>query len=83
VRPVKVHLHIISPLSIVFPIEMGRLSQMYIIEFFIRMIAQKLRVGLGHFVEAKVSVLGFLLILSFLICYFPCHIIIILDIFIS
>jgi hypothetical protein len=62
VKLVKVHLHIICPFEIVFPIEMGRFSQMYGIEFVVRMVAQKLRVVVGHFVEAGVSVLGLLVL---------------------
>jgi hypothetical protein len=62
VKPVKVHLHVISPFGIVLPIEMRRLSQMYGIEFFVRMIARKLCIVVGHFMEAGVSVLGLLLL---------------------
>jgi hypothetical protein len=62
VKPVKVHLHIISPIGIVLPIEMRRLSQMRGIEFFVRVVARKLCVVVGHFVEAGVSVLGLLLL---------------------
>jgi hypothetical protein len=60
VKSVKVHLHIISPFEIVLPIEMRRLSQVHGIEFFVRVVARKLCVVVGHFVEAGVSVLGFL-----------------------
>jgi hypothetical protein len=57
VKPVKVHLHIISPFEIILPIEMRRLSQMHGIEFIVRVVARNLR-----FVEAGVSVLGLLLL---------------------
>jgi uncharacterized protein YacL len=66
VKPVKEHLHIISPFGIVFPIEMVRLFQMYIIEFVIRMVARKLRVVVGHFIVARVSVLGLPFLIIFL-----------------
>jgi hypothetical protein len=62
VKPIKVHLHIIGPFGIVLPIEMRRLSQMHEIEFFVRVVARKLCVVVGHFIEARVSVLGFLLL---------------------
>jgi hypothetical protein len=62
VKPVKVHLHIISPFGIVLPIEMRRFSQMHGIELFIRVVARKLCVVLGHFIVAGVSVLGLLLL---------------------
>jgi hypothetical protein len=42
VKPVKVHLHIISPFGIVFPIKMRRLSQMKGIEFILRVVAWEL-----------------------------------------
>jgi hypothetical protein len=62
VKPVKVHLHVISPFGIVLPIEMRRLSQIHGIEFIARVVAWNLRVVVGHFVEAGVSVLGLLLL---------------------
>jgi hypothetical protein len=62
VKPVKVHLHIISLFGIVLPIEMRRLSQMHGIELFVRVVAQNLCVVVGDFVEAGVSVLGLLLL---------------------
>jgi hypothetical protein len=65
-KPVKVHLHIISPFGIVLPIEMRSLSQMHGIEFFVRVVAWKLCVVVGHFVEAGVSVLGCSLLIIFL-----------------
>jgi hypothetical protein len=62
VKPVKVHLHIISPFGIVLPIEMRRLYQMHGIELFVRVVARNLCVVVGHFIEAGVSVLGLLLL---------------------
>jgi hypothetical protein len=56
VKPVKVHLHIISPFGIVLPIEMRRLSQMHGIEFFVRVVAWKLCVVVRHFIVVGVSV---------------------------
>jgi hypothetical protein len=41
---------------------MRRLSQMHRIEFVVRVVARELRVVVGHFVEAGVSVLGLLLL---------------------
>jgi hypothetical protein len=41
---------------------MRRLSQMHRIDFFARMIARKLCIVVGHFMEAGVSVLGLLLL---------------------
>jgi hypothetical protein len=66
VKPVKMHLHVISPFGIVLPIEMRRLSQMHKIEFIVRVVARNLPVVVGHFVEAGVSVLGLLLLDHFL-----------------
>jgi hypothetical protein len=98
VKPVKVHLHIISPFGIVLPIKMRRLSQMHGIEFIVRVVARNLRVVVGHFIEDGVSVLGLLLLdhlleellghllllsLSSLLCRLLCRIIAILDIFIT
>jgi hypothetical protein len=98
VKPIEVHLHIISPFGIVLPIEMRRLSQMYGIELFIRMNARKLCVVVGHFMEAGVGVLGLLLLdhlleelldlllllrFSSFLRRLLCRIIIILDIFIT
>jgi hypothetical protein len=62
VKLVKVHLHIICPFGIILPIEMRRLSQMHGIEFIVRVVARNLRVVVGHFVEAGMSVLGLLLL---------------------
>jgi hypothetical protein len=76
---------------------MRRLSQMHGIEIFIRMIARKLCVVVEHFMEVGVSVLGLLLLdhlleellglllfsLSSLFHRLPCHIISILDVFIT
>jgi hypothetical protein len=62
VKSIKVHLHIIIPFGIVLRIEMRRLSQMHGIEFVVRVVARDLRVVVGHFVEAGVSVLGLLLL---------------------
>jgi hypothetical protein len=56
VKPVKMHLHIISPFGIVLPIEMRRLSQIHGIEFFVRVVARELCVVVGHSIEAGVSV---------------------------
>jgi hypothetical protein len=72
VKPVKVHLHVISPFGIVLPIEMRRLSQMHGIEFIIRVVARNLSVVVGHLVEAGVSVLG-LLLLDHLLEELLCH----------
>jgi hypothetical protein len=98
VKPVKVHLHIISPFGIVLPIEMRRLSQMHGIKFVVRVVAQNLLVVVGHFVEAGVQVLGLLLLdhlleellghllllgLSYLLCRLLCRMVIILDILIA
>jgi hypothetical protein len=98
VKPVEVHLHIISPFGIVLPIERRRLSQMHGIEFFVRVVAWKLCVVVGHFINAGVSVLGLLLLghlleellglllllsLSSLLRRLLCRIIIIFDIFIT
>jgi hypothetical protein len=62
VKPVEVNLHVISPFGIIFPIEMRRLSQMYGIEFLVRVVARNLCVVVGHFIEAGLSVLGLLLL---------------------
>jgi hypothetical protein len=62
VKPVKVHLHIISPFGIVLPIKMRRLSQMHGIEFIVRIVARNSHVVVGHFVETGMSVLGLLLL---------------------
>jgi hypothetical protein len=98
VKPVKVHLHIISPFGIVLPIKMRRLSQMHGIEFIVIIVTWNLHIVVGHFVEAGVSVLGLLLLdhfleellglllllsLSSLLCRLFCRIVIILDIFIA
>jgi hypothetical protein len=72
VKPVEVHLHIISPFGIILPIEMRRLSQMHGIEFVIRVVARDLPVVVGHFVEAGVRVLG-LLLLDHLLEELLCH----------
>jgi hypothetical protein len=75
-----------------------RLSQMHGIEFFVRVVAWKLCVVAGHFINAGVSVLGLLLLghlleellglllllsLSSLLRRLLCRIIIIFDIFIT
>jgi hypothetical protein len=72
VKPVEVHLHIISPFGIILPIEMRRLSQMHGIEFVVRVVARNLPVVVGHFVEAGVRVLG-LLLLNHLLEELLCH----------
>jgi hypothetical protein len=98
VKPIEVHLHIISPFGIVLPIKMRRLSQMYGVEFIVRVVARNLRVVVGHFVESGVNLLGLLLLdhfleellghllllsLSSLLNCLLCQIIIIFDIFIT
>jgi hypothetical protein len=72
VKPVEVHLHIISPYGIILPIEMRRLSQMHGIEFVVRVVARDLPVVVWHFVEAGVGVLG-LLLLDHLLEELLCH----------
>jgi hypothetical protein len=72
VKPVKVHLHIICPYGIVLPIEMRRLSQMHGIKLIVRVVARDLPVVVGHFIEARVRVLG-LLLLDHLLEELLCH----------
>jgi hypothetical protein len=73
---------------------MRRFSQMHGIELFVRVVARKLCVFVGHFIVARVSVLGMLLLdhlleellgllLLLSLSSLLCRIITILDIFIT